>query len=103
MLDYELRDPDAYVAGTEPTLVDIQLFSVLALFDQGIRREFGWGAASVRDYPYVWRYARKLAQRHGLLTQSEKQWIGLDGAGADGTNAAWDIPYRILEPLDREP
>lgn len=107
VLDAALADPDAYLVGTRASLVDVQLFGFLALFDLTLRTQFGWGAASIRDYPNLWRYARKLAQHDGLLAASDRPWIGLSQApNAAGVSAAaelieaWDIPYRIHEPID---
>ena len=108
VLDNALQNPDSYLMGQRSSLIDLQLFAFLALFDITVRDGFEWGAASVRDYPYLWRYARKLAQKDGFLTAEDRRWIGLSTApNIAGISAssdlveAWDIPFHILEPIDR--
>lgn len=107
--DYQLGTTNGFLEGPEPTRNDAQLFALLVLFDLRLRQHFGWGAASIRDYPDLWSYALRLADEQGFLTEELKERIGLvrdpyettptspnltTGLGHNDLVAAWSTPVK---------
>lgn len=105
-LDFQLSKTGAYLYGDTPGPEDALLFAVLVTFDLRWREHCGWGAASIRDYPHLWTYARRLADQ-GFLSDGLRQLIGLvndptevtspgprltTGNGHNDLVAAWSVP-----------
>ncbi|AFV88097.1 Acetyltransferase [Acidipropionibacterium acidipropionici ATCC 4875] len=96
LLDLQLADR-RYLLGDELTSADLPLFGVLLGWDLRYRAHLGWGAASLVDYPNLWRWARRLAAE--VLSAEDRVAAGLE-AGPDGSFAEPWGPALPVEGID---
>lgn len=66
-----------FLLGDRFTDADAHLFGVLLTFDIGYRNAFPVPDAAIVDYPYLWDYAKRIYHMPDLVTDADRQTIGL--------------------------
>lgn len=66
-----------FLLGERFTDADAHLFGVLLTFDIGYRNAFPAPDAAIVDYPYLWDYAKRIYHMPDLVTDADRQTIGL--------------------------
>ena len=70
-----------YLCGAQLTLADVRLFTTLFRFDVVYHGLFKCDRRRIRDYPYLWPYARDIYQQPGVADTCEIDTIRRDYYG----------------------